>query len=149
MIGRIENGNRQMAPDIAPTVASKLDHPAVYMEMARELTGGYGPAWLDGPNVDLHRAVVRERCLEETEEALMHIRKACTCKPPAIATEGEQKIRRSHLIQVLDAIEAMSMYVGVQCLEYEFSVSQLYREHHRKLESLRYKQKDPRANESR
>lgn len=31
---------------------------------------GTGPIWLNGPNVDLHRCSVREKTIEELQEAL-------------------------------------------------------------------------------
>lgn len=140
MVAKVEKGQRQVAIDVAPHLATKLDHPALYLELARELTGGYGPAWLDGPNVDLHRASVRERCLEELHEAMEAINKWGSSVPPAVETDRDRKGRYEHLMQCFDAIVALSTYVGVQCLEYGFSMLQLSKDHYGKLKGKRYVQ---------
>lgn len=133
----IESGTRTIAKDMAPIMAAKLDHPALYAELARELTG-FGPAWLDGPNVDLHRAAVREKCLEELREAMQAIDKHCAYVPPDAATDRARKERYEHLMQVMDAIEACFMHVGTQCLDYGYSMRQLSQDHYDKLRSKRY-----------
>lgn len=140
MIGRIERGERQPARDIAPRIGQTLDHPAILLELSREMSGGWGPAWLDGPNVDLHRAAVRERCLEELDEAVDAIKRWHASTPPQAETERDHKARYEHLMQVMDAIEAASTYIGVQCLEYGFSMLQLSRDHYNKLRSRRFVQ---------
>ncbi|MFB5189039.1 helix-turn-helix domain-containing protein [Alicyclobacillus fastidiosus] len=140
MVSAIEQGKREIAPDMAPRFAEALDHPAMYMELARELTGGYGPAWLDGPNVDTHRASIRERCLEEMEEAMDFIRKSPASTLPSVETDADHKRRYEHLLQCFDAIVALHNYVGSQCIEYGFSMMRLSQDHYNKLKSRRYVQ---------
>jgi transcriptional regulator with XRE-family HTH domain len=138
MVSMIERGERNVASDMAPNLATKLDHPALFFETAREMTGGFGPAWLIGPNVDLHRSSVREKCVEELHEAIESISRFRTAKPPSVETESEREHRKEHLLQVMDAVEACYMYVGIQCEEYGFSLLQISREHFNKLRSRRY-----------
>ncbi len=137
MISSIETGTRKVAKDMAPRLTQALDHPALYLEMAREFTG-IGPAWLDGPNVDLHRSSVREKTIEELQEAVEYISSIDTHKPPYAQTEREQKRRQEHLLQVMDGIEWSWMYIGVQCEEYGFSMAQLWQQHHAKMHGKRY-----------
>jgi len=137
MLSMIEKGQRELAKDMAPIVAARLDHPALYAELAREMTG-FGPAWLDGPNVDLHRAAVREKCLEELREALQSLDKHSAYIPPDALTERSRKERYEHLMQVMDAIEACYMHIGVQCLDYGYSMLQVGRDHYAKMRSKRY-----------
>lgn len=137
MLSAIESGKRSLAKDMAPIMAQKLDHPAMYAELARELTG-FGPAWLDGPNVDLHRAAVREKCIEELREAIDSMGKLSAYVPPEVVTDRDRKERYEHLMQVMDAIEAGFMHIGVQCLDYGFSMRQLSQDHYNKLRSKRY-----------
>lgn len=138
MVAKIEHGERAVAADMAPRIGQALDHPAILLELAREQSGGWGPAWLDGPNVDLHRSAVRERCIDEVEEAVATIREWCSSKPPAVETDGDRKRRYEHLMQVMDAQVALAVYVGVQCTEYGFSMLQVSRDHYNKLKSKRY-----------
>lgn len=137
MLSAIENGARDLASDMAPLLAAKLDHPALLAELARELTG-FGPSWLDGPNVDLHRAAVREKALEELREAMQCIDKFVAYVPPAAETEQSRRARYGHLLQVYDAMVATFTYIGTQCLEYDYSMLQLSRDHHNKLKGKRY-----------
>lgn len=140
MVSAIERGKRDIAEDMAPVFAEKLDHPAMYLELARELTGGYGPAWLDGPNVDLHRSSVRERCLDEMREAIDFIEREPASVLPAVETEADKQRRYEHLVQCFDAIVALNAYIGVQCLEYGFSMLKLSKDHYSKLKARRYVQ---------
>lgn len=137
MVSMVESGQRTIARDMAPIMAAKLDHPALYAELARELTG-FGPAWLDGPNVDLHRAAVREKCLEELREAIQAVDNQPAYTPPEVLTDRARKDRYEHLLQVMDAIEACFMHVGTQCLEYGYSMRQLSDDHYKKLRGKRY-----------
>lgn len=137
MISAIERGERQVAPDAAPLLAKELDHPALYAELARELTG-VGPAWLDGVAADLHRAAVREKALEELREALQAIERLPASRPPAVETDSQRRERYAHLLQVYDAMVAAYVYLGVQCLEYGYSMLQLSRDHYNKLRGRRY-----------
>lgn len=138
MLAKIETGKRRVAPDMAPRIGQALDHPAILLELAREMSGGWGAPWLDGPNVDLHRAAVRERCLEELDEAVTAIKEWCACKPPSTETEGERKRRYEHLMEAMDGVVALSTYIGVQCTEYGFSMLQVSRDHYAKLKGKRY-----------
>ncbi|QQE80887.1 helix-turn-helix domain-containing protein [Alicyclobacillus sp. SO9] len=138
MIRKIESGERRLAKDVAPQLAQSLDHPALYFALAREYSGGFGPAWLDGENVDLHRSSVREKCIEELEEALVWLDKSASNRPPEAETTSQRKGRREHLLQVMDAAQACYVYVGVQCEAYGFSLLDISKEHYNKLRSLRY-----------
>ncbi|WDL96378.1 helix-turn-helix domain-containing protein [Alicyclobacillus sp. ALC3] len=138
MVAKIEHGEREIAPDMAPRIGQALDHPAILLELAREQSGGWGPAWLDGPNVDLHRAVVREMCLKELFESIEAVQQWSTARPPAAETDAERKRRYEHLMQVMDSIVALSTYIGVQCTEYGFSMLQVSRDHYARLKGKRY-----------
>lgn len=137
MLSMVENGHRALAKDMAPILAERLDHPALFAELARELTG-FGPAWLDGPNVDLARAAVKEKCYEELREAIAAMDKFPAYMPPSAMTEGDRKGRYQHLLQVMDAIEACFMYIGTQSLDYGYSMLQLSKDHYAKLKGKRY-----------
>lgn len=140
MVSMIEKGERQIAPDVAPQLANKLDHPALLFNLTNELTGGFGPAWLDGPNVDLHRSSVREKTREALTTALNVIDQFSSSKPPGAENEQDHSKRRDHLFRVLDGIEAAYMYIGIQCEEYGYSLMQLSRDHHNQLRGKRYVQ---------
>lgn len=138
MVGMIERGQRQVAPDVMPILSERLDHPAVDMECARQATGGCGPAWMDGPAVDLHRAAMREKTLEELREAMEFMARTNTAKPPALLTEAERRKLEEHLQQVIDGIQWARQFVGVMCLEYGISHRKVWRDHRAKMRSKRY-----------
>jgi transcriptional regulator with XRE-family HTH domain len=138
MVSMIEHGKRSVSPDAAPLLAKELDHPALFAALIRELTGGFGPAWLNGPNVDLHRASVREKTFEELHEAIEAMKKFAAYKPPDCETERDRQARYEHLMQVWDAMVALFHYIGIQCLEYGYSMMQLSRDHYNKLKGKRY-----------
>lgn len=122
-----------MAADAAAVVSRELDHPALYFEMARELTGGWGAPWLNGPNVDLHRSSTKEKALEEVDEAKAVMLQFASSKPPQMETERERLAREAHLLQVQDAVVALLHYIGTQCEEYGFSMMKVSRDHYNKL----------------
>jgi hypothetical protein len=130
---------RVKALRVAPQLAQKLDQPALLFNLTNELTGGFGPVSLDGSNVDLHRSSFREKtheALMTAQDAIGHFSSSIT---PGVESEQDHTKRR-HLLQMLDAIKASYMYVGIQCEEYGHSLMQLSRDHHTQLCGKRYVQ---------
>ncbi|WDL98159.1 hypothetical protein [Alicyclobacillus sp. ALC3] len=138
MLSMIKTGRRNVAPDIAPLLASKLDHPAMYAALASVATGGVAVEWLDGKYVDHHRAAVKEMCLDELQTVTSEIEKESAAKLPAAENESEHKRRRQHLLDVMDGLCWIWTYVGTQCEEYGFSMQSIAQEHHQLLKSRQW-----------
>lgn len=133
-----KNGYRRIPREVAGKLVEALDCGFVAMELAYEFTGGAWMKTLDGEHVDLHRASVRLKAEEELYEALEAIRKVCVAHPPETVTADKLRELHDSLLQVLDAIVALTHYAAVVCREYKLSWVELWRAHHRKLKARKY-----------
>lgn len=133
-VSAIECGRRNIAPDVLGEITRKLDNPRLYMEAADEITGGvFGVPWLNGENVDLHRASVKEKVVEELEEAISAISNIKVMNNPKACKEEQlNKIYKS-IEEVIDVYVAAAHYVAVMCDEYGFNIKSLFQEQRRKL----------------
>ncbi|MCL6455091.1 MAG: hypothetical protein K6T78_15905 [Alicyclobacillus sp.] len=133
----IKTGQRRIAPDVAPKLAQSVRHPAVVMGIAAEFSGGYGSLWLDGPNLDKHRAAVKERAMVEIQEAmdaLMHFR---AHTPPEVASDSDRRKLDGFLMEVLDARQWLDFFSAVVCEDYGLDFLSINEKHHARLKSLR------------
>src|SRR5690554_6219684 len=105
-VSAIKKGRRTVAKDVLSRWAEQLDHPRVYIEMARESSGGvYGSTWLDGDNVDLHRTSVYMKAGEELKEAVeaLGATERIVIHNPAMTSEEQRNEIKNALLQCLDA----------------------------------------------
>lgn len=141
-ISAYEAGRRRVPKHTAPRLALELDDPRLYMEMTEELCGGVmAPIYLDGENVDLHRASVRDKCVEELSEGIEALAKA---RAMVNARSGDQlnDIDRQQLKKALhelvEAQTAIGMMIAVICETYGFSVAEVYKQHRQELAAKGY-----------
>ncbi len=114
------------------------------MELVAEVTGGaYSSPWLDGENADLHRVCVWAKACEEIAEAHKKLSETDLISSPYRSGETRRQEVWESLLEALDARVAIDHYVAVVCETFGFSVSELYREHRKKLENLGYVQPRP------
>lgn len=137
-ISAYKTGRRKIPKDIAAKLVQKLDDGFLAMELAAMATGGAWVRELDGEHVDLHRAAVHAKTLEELREAIDAIRRVCVAAPPRAMPSEKLRELEEALIQTIDAIVAASHYVAVICREYGFSWTELWRSHYRKLKARKY-----------
>jgi len=134
----IEREKTVPAPEVLTGIVRSIDSYRLAMAVAYEATGGaYGGFWLDG-DVDLHRAVVRDKTLEELGEAVEHLRQAAVTSPPSKVTEAQREEILDALMELLDARTAIDICLDVFCREYGISARQLIEQHRAKLESRGY-----------
>jgi hypothetical protein len=138
MKSMIKTGQRPIAHDVMPKLVEQVRHPATVFAAANEVTGGFGPVWLDGPNVDLHRASVTAKTKEEAVEALDALDNFQVYKPPETLTESDRKKLKSLLMELFDAGQAIYQLIAVFCEDYGLDMLDLGREHRAKLRNLRY-----------
>jgi transcriptional regulator with XRE-family HTH domain len=148
-LSAIEHGQQRPAQDVARRAARELDDPELYLAVAQEMTGGVMvPAVLDGPKVDLHRASVKEKTVEELSEAIEALAKArelANARTAEDLTEqGREQVRKA-LHELVEAQTACAVAVAVLCRQYGISPAQVYREHLEELRQKGYVRKEGRA----
>lgn len=134
-ISKAETGARKLPKELRASAAEVLDHPFLSMALAYEDTGGAWVPELDGDKVDLHRSSVRSKTIEELEEAIQAIKGVCLVNHPEYIQDHEKQQLKKALMEAIDAIIALSHFVGIICLEYGFSWIGLWREQYMKLKS--------------
>lgn len=144
MISAIERGERQAKFDVLERITTNLDDPRLYIEAAGEITGGVFTAnWPDGEAADLHRASVKDKVLEELEEAINSIGTIRTYrKPETCSQEDVQAVYRS-IQQAIDAFDASAIYIAVICNEYGLDIKDMFNQHRLKLLEKKYIKKEP------
>lgn len=136
-ISKYETGRSQIPQDISKKIVFKYDDPKFAMTIRNAYTGT-GPVWLDGENVDLHRSSVKEKTIEELQEAMEHILNTCLAKPLKKVQHFERQDVEKMLMEVVDAITAMDHFVAVVCTEAEISYTNIWQKHYRKLAKRGY-----------
>lgn len=136
-ISRYETGKDKVNVDVANKYSKKYDDPRFAMTVQSEYTGT-GPVWLDGPNADLHRSAIKEKTLEELEEAFSSLKDTCLSKPLRnLQTFEIQKVQDS-LEELVEASTAISQLVAVICMEAGISYRDLWSNHYHYLASEGY-----------
>lgn len=141
MFAKVEQGKRRIAADVQPRVARQLDDPRVCMELAAEATGGIGPVYLDGERVDLHRASVKDKAVEELAEAieaLSRARKLTNARGPDDLDDDGRKQLADVLHELVEAQTAIGMTIAVLCRTYKVSLKGLYDAHRAELAAKGY-----------
>lgn len=137
-VSAIETGRRNLTPDLLSRLTQQLDNPWLTMEAVAEVTGGaYCTPRLDGDEVDLHRASVWAKTLEELHEAQEALTRLCLVNKPR-PDDGRREAVREAMLQLLDARVAMDHMIAVACQDFGLSVCGLYAEHREKLENRGY-----------
>lgn len=137
-VAMIETGKRKMPRDVMGKAVQVIDDGFYTMAAAEEVIGHVWVPKLDGKYVDLHRCSVSMKTEEEIHEALTAIKGICVSNHPASMPDTQRQELKAALLQVIDAIVALSTYVAVICREYRLSWIQLWREHRVKLKSKGY-----------
>lgn len=136
-ISKYETGRSPIPSDISRKIVSEYDNPKFAMKVRHEYTGT-GPIWLDGENVDLHRSSVKEKTIEELQEALEHILQTCLAKPLQNIQHFERQDVERMIVEAVDAITALDHFVAVVCTEAKISYTEIWNKHYMKLLSAGY-----------
>jgi len=136
-ISKYENGRSFVPQDISRKIVSKYDNPKFAITVRNEYTGT-GPRWLDGPNVDLHRSSVKEKTIEEIQEALQAIKGTSLAKPLQNLKLFEFQEVEQMLQEAVEAITALDHFAAVICEEAKISYTGLWEKHYTKLARAGY-----------
>lgn len=138
-LSAIENGDRDIGVNRLQAVIKELNDPRLYLEAINELTGGvFAVNWLDGDSIDLHRSSVKEKVIEELQEALEAINLTKIYKYPSRCTDDEIKIIIESLNEVVDVFNAAGIYIAVLCDNYGLDVREVFNHQREKLINRKY-----------
>ncbi|PPA70075.1 XRE family transcriptional regulator [Jeotgalibacillus proteolyticus] len=133
-----EQGSVKMPNDVGQKVVTVIRDPFMVMEMSQAFTG-VGPVVLDGPHVDLHRSSVKEKTIEEMEEALDKLKSFCFSKPFNYISHYEVGSFKDTIKEMIEAITALNHMVAVMCKESESAdYVEMWKAHYRYLYSHGY-----------
>ncbi|WP_312754062.1 helix-turn-helix transcriptional regulator [Rummeliibacillus suwonensis] len=136
-ISKYENGRSKLPKDVSRMLTKKYDSPKLAITVRNEYTGT-GPVWLDGPNADLHRSAVKEKTLEELQEAIQGLKNTCLVKPLKNLTAYELQNVHSTLEELVEVQTAIDHLIAVVCMEANISYTGLWSNHYRSLASAGY-----------
>lgn len=134
LISAIERGERQVSVDVLEKVTKELDDPRLYMQAASEVTGGvFAVNWLDGDSIDLHRASVKEKLIEELSEAIRAINIVKVYENPKHMKPEQRELAKKSIQECIDVYDCVAHYIAVMCDELGISIKDMFEEHKKKL----------------
>ncbi|MEK4328959.1 XRE family transcriptional regulator [Paenibacillus sp. FSL R7-0312] len=136
LIGKIARGTRKASNPVMSAAAEHYDDGQLYLAAAAEVTGGASAPWLD--NVDLHRASVMFKTIEEVKEVLEASSDAPISKTNKQLNDLERKQIKRLLMETVEAITALTHLAAVLCKEYSFSWLSTWKEHRADLKAKQY-----------
>ncbi|MBY9081053.1 XRE family transcriptional regulator [Paenibacillus sp. HN-1] len=136
MIGKVIKGSRKASEPVMRAATQHYDDGQLFLAAAGEVTGGAFPPWLN--NVDLHRASVLVKSVEELREVLAASSEAPISKTGEQITETERRQIKRLLMETVEAITALTHLAAVLCREYSFSWLGTWKEHRAELKAKKY-----------
>lgn len=126
-ISAIETGRRDITNENLKIICKELNDPRLYFEAASEITGDvFAIHWLNG-NVDLHRACVKDKVVEELCEAVKAINLTQIYKQPTCCTAEDKKEVEKSIQETIDVFNATAIYIAVMCREYSLDIKEMFR----------------------
>lgn len=111
-----------------------LNDPVLTIEAINELTGGmFSIKTLNGSNVDLHRSCVKEKIIEELNEAINVISNSRIYQNPNGITGLDRSLIRKGIMEIIDVFNASGIYIQVMCSEYGFDAQEMFKEQEEKM----------------
>lgn len=136
LVGKIARGTRKASKPVMSAAVEHYDDGQLYMATAAEVTGGASAPWLD--NVDLHRASVLFKTVEEVKEVLEASGQVPISKTNKQLNDTERKQIKRLLMETVEAITALTHLAAVLCKEYSFSWLSTWKEHRADLKAKQY-----------
>jgi len=143
MIAEIEAGRKRLPRDVARKAVETLNCGFYAIEVAAELAG-ISIGKLDGDSIDLHRSSLKEKSLEELQEAISQISATSLSRKP----DRFDRVARDEIFKVIeesmDVVVVLMNFIASICREYGFSWNDVWQSERRKLEAKGYKKKKAR-----
>ncbi|TKI65601.1 helix-turn-helix transcriptional regulator [Lysinibacillus mangiferihumi] len=136
-LSRYENGRAKVPSDISRTLVSRFDNPKLALTVQHEYTST-GPIYLNGPNVDLHRCSVREKTIEELQEAIDAIKKTSLSKPKDAINPFEKQLMMDTLEEAVEAQTALANFIAVMTDHMSISYTGVWDSHYQYLQKEGY-----------
>lgn len=136
LVGKIAKGTRKASKPVMRAAVEHYDDGQLFLAAAAEVTGGASAPWLD--NVDLHRASVLIKTLEEMREVLDASGLAPISKTNEQINDTERQQIKRLLMETVEAITALTHLAAVLCKEYSFSWLGTWKEHRSELKAKKY-----------
>lgn len=134
-LSRYENGRAKVPSDISRTLVNRFDNPKLALAVQHEYTGT-GPIYLNGPNVDLHRCSVREKTIEELQEALDAITSTSLAKPSDAIEHFERKNIMDMIEEAVEAATALANFIAVTTEHLGISYTGVWMDHYKYLQKV-------------
>lgn len=131
-ISKYENGRAKIPPDIASAMMERHENPRFVFALRNEYTKT-GAVWLDGPNVDLHQSSVREKTIEEMNEAMNAIMRFSFARSLKNLPAWERPEVEELLDEVAEAITALELFLARTCEETGISYIGVWSKHYTQL----------------
>ncbi|GGF83037.1 hypothetical protein GCM10010912_30200 [Paenibacillus albidus] len=135
-IGKIVKGSRKASKPVMRSTIEHYDDGQLFLAAAADVTGGAFAPWLD--NVDLHRASVLFKTVEEMKEVLVASGQVPISKTNEQINEAERHQIKRLLMETVEAITALNHLAAVLCKEYSFSWLGTWKEHRAELKAKKY-----------
>jgi len=132
-LSRYENGRAKVPSDISRTLVNRFDNPKLALAVQHEYTGT-GPIYLNGPKVDLHRCSVREKTIEELQEALDSITSTSLAKPSDAIEHFERKNIMDMIEEAVEAATALANFIAVTTEHLGISYTGVWMDHYKYLQ---------------
>lgn len=113
LVGKIARGSRKASKPVMRAAVEHYDDGQLFLAAAAEVTGGASAPWLD--NVDLHRASVLIKTLEEMREVLDASGLAPISKTNEQINDTERQRIKRLLMETVEAITALTHLAAVLC----------------------------------
>jgi len=139
MISAIETGRRRLTKENLKNICKELDEPRLYFEAASEVTGDvFTLHWLDGEATDLHRASVKDKVIEELDEAIKAINLTKLYKKPICCNSEDKEIIEESIQETIDVYIASAIYIAIMCKEYSVNIKGMFDQQKEKMITRRY-----------
>lgn len=139
MISAIETGRRKITKENLKNICRELNDPRVYFEAVSEVTGDvFALHWLDGKAADLHRSSVKDKVIEELDEATKAINLTRIYNNPKCCTLEDKKAVSESIQETIDVYIASAIYIAVMCKEFNLNIQEMFKVQKEKLISRKY-----------
>ncbi|PSL42163.1 helix-turn-helix protein [Planomicrobium soli] len=132
LVSKIENGTRTIPPDVSQKLMQTSENARFAFALRHEYTKT-GPVWLDGPDVDLHHASVKEKTIEEMEEVIVALRNFNFARSLKSISHWERQEIDRLLQESVEAITALEHLVVVLCENMNISYTETWGTHYQSL----------------